>query len=83
MLALGSEYTKRYDRTHLTIHKCEKFLNTAPENIPTGKFTEPPQAMPDEYKVPGDSITAYWNYYEGEKYKVKGKNEKKIIRTFS
>ena len=26
MLALGSEYTKRYDRTHLTIHKCEKFL---------------------------------------------------------
>ena len=31
--------------------------------------------MPDQYKVPGCSITAYWNYYEGEKYKVAGKNE--------
>jgi hypothetical protein len=45
-----------------------------------GEFTEPPQAMPDEYKVPGCSITAYWNYYEGEKYVVAGKNEKLITR---
>lgn len=82
MLALGNEYTKRYGKTHLTIHKCAKFLDTPPMNLPGGEFTEPPQAMPDEYKVPGDSITAYWNYYEGEKYKVKGKDEKKIIRTF-
>jgi hypothetical protein len=83
MLALGYEYTKRYNKTHASIVKCEKFLNVPPVHIPDGDFCEPPQAMPDEYKVPGDSITAYWNYYEGEKYKVKGKNEKKIIRTFS
>ena len=80
MLALGSEYTKRYDKTHLTIHKCEKFLNTAPKNIPKGKFTEPPQAMPDEYKVEGCSITAYWNYYEQEKYTVAAKDEELIFR---
>ena len=83
MLALGYEYTKRYGKTHASIIKCEKFLNVPPVHIPDGDFCEPPQAMPDEYKVEGDSITAYWNYYEGEKYKIKGKNEKKIIRTFN
>jgi len=82
MLALGYEYTKRYGKTHASIIKCEKFLNVPPVHIPDGDFCEPPQAMPDEYKVEGDSITAYWNYYEGEKYKIKGKDEKKIIRTF-
>ena len=83
MLALGYEYTKRYGKVHASIVKCEKFLNVPPVHIPDGDFCEPPQAMPDEYKVEGDSVTAYWNYYEGEKYKIKGKNEKKIRRTFS
>ena len=45
-----------------------------------GEFNEPPQAMPDEYKVPGCSITAYWNYYEGEKYTVAAKDELLITR---
>jgi len=36
--------------------------------------------MPDQYKVPGCSITAYWNYYEGEKYTVANKNEMLITR---
>ena len=36
--------------------------------------------MPDQYKVPGCSITAYWNYYEGEKYKVAAKDEMLITR---
>ena len=81
MMALGYEYTKRYDKMHASIVKCAKFLNIPPVHIPDGDFCEPPQAMPDEYKVEGDSVTAYWNYYEGEKYKIKGKDEKKIIRT--
>lgn len=83
MMALGYEYTKRYDKMHASIVKCAKFLNVPPVHIPDGDFCEPPQAMPDEYKVEGDSVTAYWNYYEGEKYKIKGKDEKKIIRTFN
>ena len=36
--------------------------------------------MPEQYKVPGCSITAYWNYYEGEKYTVAAKNEMLITR---
>jgi hypothetical protein len=38
------------------------------------------QAMPDQYKVPGCSITAYWNYYEGEKYTIATKDEMLITR---
>ena len=81
MLALGKEYTKRYNRTHLTITKCKEPLSVSPEGIDTYvSFTEPPQCMPDEYKVEGDSLSAYWNYYEQEKYKIKAKNEQKISR---
>jgi hypothetical protein len=80
MLALGEEYTKRYKRTHLTITKCKDILAVAPLNIPTGSFNEPPQCMPDEYKVDNDSVSAYWNYYEQDKYKIANKNEQKIIR---
>ena len=75
MLALGKEYTKRYNKTHLTITKCKDILAVTPLSIPTGNFTEPPQCMPDEYKVEGDSVTAYWNYYEKEKHTVRNKNE--------
>ena len=80
MLALGNEYTERYGKIHRTIEKCAKFLNVPPAHIPKGEFTEPPQAMPDQYKVPGCSVTAYWNYYEGEKYTIAGKDEMLITR---
>jgi hypothetical protein len=80
MLALGNEYTKRYGKTHLTITKCKEPLDLCPFGMPDGDFTEPPQAMPDEYKVEGDSLSAYWNYYEGEKYKIAAKNEMIIKR---
>ena len=81
MIALGNEYTKRYKKTHLTIKKCEDVLKQLPPTIPETIFTEPPQCMPDQYKVIGDSLSAYWNYYEQEKQLIKGKNEQKIIRT--
>ena len=81
MLALGAEYTKRYGKKHVSIDKCFSPLSFLPPNIPTDQeFTEPPQCMPDKYKVPGCSITAYWNYYEGEKYLVANKNEQLITR---
>ena len=81
MIALGKEYTKRYKKTHLTITKCAEVLKQLPPTIPETIFTEPPQCMPDDYKVEGDSLSAYWNYYEQEKQLIKGKNEQKIIRT--
>jgi hypothetical protein len=80
MLALGDEYTKRYGKTHLSITKCKKPLAKYPDGILHTGFTEPPQCMPDEYKVEGDSLSAYWNYYEQEKSKIRNKNEQKISR---
>jgi hypothetical protein len=81
MIALGEEYTKRYGKVHKSITKCKDVLAKLPGGIFNVGFEEPPQCMPDEYKVEGDSVAAYWNYYENEKYKIKGKNEQKIIRT--
>ena len=91
MLALGEEYTKRYGKTHMSIIKCKEPLDLCPFGMPDGDFNEPPQCMPEQYKVVGCSITAYWNYYEQEKHTVAAKDEplifrpdeKKIIQTFS
>jgi len=83
MMALGREYTKRYGKEHLTITKCKIPLHVPPNGMIDGFFTEPPQCMPDEYKVENDSIAAYWNYYEGDKYKIANKNEQKIVRPFT
>ena len=80
MIALGEEYTKRYNKIHLTITKCKEPLKQLPLGIPDSTFTEPPQCMPEEYKVIGDSVSAYWNYYENEKHTVKSSSEQIITR---
>jgi hypothetical protein len=80
MLALGKEYTKRYGRKHLTIIKCEDVLCNLPGGMLNLGRTPMPQCMPDQYKVPGDSVTAYWNYYEAEKVNVRNSNESIITR---
>ena len=80
MIALGKEYTKRYNKEHLTIKKCREFLSIPPAHIQGDTFNEPPQCMPDEYKVPGDAVSAYWNYYEAEKQSVRNANENIITR---
>lgn len=69
---LCKEYRYRYggetDKQHKTSLVIQR-LSFAPNNIyRTGIFQEPPQAMPDDVKVPGNSIAAYKNYYK--KYKV-------------
>jgi hypothetical protein len=80
MIALGKEYTKRYGKEHLTITKCKDFLATPPLHIQGNEFVEPPQCMPDKYKIENDAVSAYWNYYENEKHTVRNKNEKLIVR---
>ena len=80
MIALGKEYTKRYGKEHLAIHKCKDFLKTPPVHLQNDYWCEPPQCMPDQYKVEGDSVSAYWNYYENEKHTVRNANEKLITR---
>ena len=82
MIALGNEYTKRNKKIHLTIKKCADILQATPAGIPLGTFEEPPQCMPDQYKVAGCSVTAYWNYYEQEKHTVAAKDEQLIFRDY-
>lgn len=62
LMALLDEYTYRYGKTH----KCTdlaKALASPPHGIPVGYLTPVTPAMPDEYKVPGDSLASYRNYY--------------------
>jgi hypothetical protein len=63
------EYTERYDKVHST-SRLEIALASVPKNIPVLPFAEPPPAMPDNYKVAGDSVTSYRNYYLGDKVKM-------------
>lgn len=62
---LCEEYTYRYGKVHKTEKKLwhTHLLNLAPNNIPWVPATEIPQCMPDEYKIPGNPIEAYRNYY--------------------
>ena len=76
MMALGDEYTARYNKTHMSIDKC-KHLNIHPRNIPHEIFEQPPQCMPDEYKDEC-SVQAYWNYYIGEKHVVANLKTEKL-----
>jgi hypothetical protein len=65
---LCKEYTYRYGKTHKVELSGLVFkLANLPVNIPICDFTEPTPAMPEEYKVAGDSIQSYKNYYNGAK----------------
>ena len=77
MIALGDEYKKRYNKEHLSITKCKECLSFSPYGISLGKFNQPPQCMPNEYKDKC-SVQAYWNYYIGEKHIVANLKTEKI-----
>jgi hypothetical protein len=69
---LCREYTHRYGKRHSVESRCLALLQNPPMNINMdGKdWLEPhpfPQAMPEEYKVAGDSVLAYRQYYNGAK----------------
>ena len=72
LVELCKEYTHRYGK----VHKCEEIglvkwlVNCIPENIATKPFTQPTPAMPDQYKVKGDSVKSYRNYYIGDKARM-------------
>ena len=73
MIALGEEYAYRYStketKTHATITKMQEcnLLQLISVVLPHTDPTDFPQAMPDQYKVEGDSVAAYRAYYRGEK----------------
>jgi hypothetical protein len=64
-LELCKEYTYRYGKRHKSQDVIEWCLTNKP-NISDTEFTEPPKAMPDEYKV-NNVIESYRNYYIGAK----------------
>ena len=69
-LELCREYTRRYDRRHASQSIIEFCKADWPKNIDQDTYhkkTPFAQAMPDEYKVEGDAVSAYRKYYIGEK----------------
>lgn len=66
-LDLCLEFTNRYGKKHKSydvIVWCCENKPAIPNDVP---FTQPPQAMPEVYKVKNDSVQSYRNYYMGEK----------------
>lgn len=69
---LCTEYTARYGK----VHKCESsglvdvLRTNVPRGISSAGFTEPTPAMPDDFKVEGDSVMSYRNYYNGSKTRM-------------
>ena len=71
LVVLCEEYTHRYGKSH----KVERdglcwLLKTVPTNIGAEGWSEPTMAMPEDYKVPGDVITSYRNYYLKDKVRI-------------
>ena len=70
-LALVNEHEHRFQPKER--HSCAVHLEWLLANPPPALVTkrswlrDPPCAMPDEYKVVGDAITSYQNYYNGSK----------------
>ena len=66
--ALNHEYRYRYRKSedHASLAVIENIEEMRFES--TG-LTEFPQTMPEQYKVPGDPVQAYRNFYVGEKLK--------------
>lgn len=61
-MALATEYTHRYSRTHksqLIIKWCRQ---NKPDILPEGSLGPFAQAMPEEFRGP-DSVSAYRRYY--------------------
>ena len=64
---ISREYYKRFGKKHKSTRILDFITNNEMQNeIPDKSFTDPPQCMPDEYKD-NDYVTAYRNYYKGEK----------------
>lgn len=65
-LELCAEYRRRYGKQHACANVIEE-VQFPPGAMPDLPFTQPTQAMPDEFKVPGDSVLAYRKYYLARK----------------
>ena len=64
--ALNREFCWRYKRTsdHASVAVLKTIEDREFENRGLTPFA---QAMPEQYRIPGDAVTAYRNFYRGEK----------------
>lgn len=60
--ALCGEFEYRWSKTHATWNKLGLVLEKLPKNIEFIVWTDPPQAMDDQYRL-NDAVEAYHNYY--------------------
>ena len=71
-LWLGKEFEYRYGHAHKSSGVIDLVPYFTPQEFPQEHWTEPPQAMPDEFKIAGDSVAAYRAYYLGRKVEQSG-----------
>jgi hypothetical protein len=71
-LWLCKEFEYRYNHHHKSSDVIELMPYFAPKQFPLPYWTPPPQAMPDEFKIAGDSVAAYRAYYLGRKVEQSG-----------
>ena len=85
LIALCEEYTHRYGKTHKVERDglCFVLLKTVPANIGNKGWSEPTPAMPDEVKIPGDSIASYRNYYINNKSHLANWKKRSIPQWYS
>jgi hypothetical protein len=70
--ALHDEFIYRFQKQHGCYLNRSKALKLTPERLVTFDFEEPPQAMPDHYRIAGKAVQAYRNYYkEGKSHLLK------------
>ena len=67
-IALNTEYRFRFERDsdHKSIFVLNEISNYKYDNRGLTEFA---QAMPDKYKIPGNAVKAYRQFYLGEKMK--------------
>lgn len=69
-IELMREYNYRYGKIHACMRLVRE-LNKPPKNIEFGNgFDQPTPAMPEIYRVPGNSLQSYHNYYNGDKVRM-------------
>ena len=67
---MADEYWQRYNKDHGTLcglNQIRTLVYKEHNKEDSRDHTEFVQAMPDEFKIPGDAVTAYRNYINGYK----------------
>ena len=82
-LELCAEYDRRYRKIHVTekiLRWCKKYAPKNSNRRQLSKGLTPfAQAMPDHYKVSGDAVQAYRNYYIGDKARFAKWKESSLV----